>query len=67
MLIPKVVGFFKMNSAKEINLLQNSPGRRVWHRNYYEHIIRNERELENIRNYIIRNPEKYFKKDQLNF
>ena len=27
-----------------------------WQRNYYEHIIRDERSLENIRNYIIQNP-----------
>jgi len=28
----------------------------VWQRNYYEHIIRNETELNNIRQYIINNP-----------
>lgn len=30
-----------------------------WQRNYYEHIIRDERSLENIRNYIIQNPKKW--------
>ena len=29
-----------------------------WQRNYYEHIIRNEEELNEIRKYIITNPEK---------
>jgi putative transposase len=29
---------------------------RLWQRNYYEHIIRNEDELNKIREYIIRNP-----------
>jgi REP element-mobilizing transposase RayT len=29
---------------------------KIWQRNYYEHIIRNERSLENIRNYICNNP-----------
>lgn len=29
---------------------------RFWQRNYYEHIIRNERELQAIRRYILRNP-----------
>ena len=42
MLIPKVVGYFKMNSSKQINTIRNSTGIPVWQRNYYEHIIRNE-------------------------
>ena len=28
----------------------------IWQRNYYEHIIRNNRELSNIRGYIHNNP-----------
>ena len=28
----------------------------IWQRNYYDHIIRNDRELENIRWYIRNNP-----------
>jgi len=34
---------------------QPFPGR-LWQRNYYEHIIRNERALQRIREYIINNP-----------
>ena len=30
--------------------------RRFWQRNYYEHIIRNENELNKIRKYIVENP-----------
>ena len=45
MLIPKVVGYFKMNSSKQINTIRNSTGIPVWQRNYYEHIIRNEDKL----------------------
>ncbi len=33
--------------------------RDVWQRNYYEHIIRNENELNRIREYIINNPKKW--------
>lgn len=29
---------------------------KLWHRNYYEHIIKNENEYENIYNYITNNP-----------
>jgi hypothetical protein len=28
----------------------------IWQRNYYEHIVRNDRELNNIRWYILNNP-----------
>ena len=31
----------------------------VWQRNYYEHIIRNERELNRIREYIEQNPARW--------
>jgi REP element-mobilizing transposase RayT len=31
-------------------------GRRVWQRNYYEHIIRDESELTRVRRYIDENP-----------
>jgi putative transposase len=56
MTLPKVIGRFKMVSAKKINELRNSPGERVWQRNYYEHVIRDENELCKIRRYIINNP-----------
>ncbi len=32
---------------------------RVWHRNYFEHIIRNEHDLNRIREYIVHNPLKW--------
>lgn len=35
----------KAVSARRINALRGSPGARVWQRNYYEHVIRNDREL----------------------
>jgi len=60
MLLPKIVGRFKMNSAKQINQMRNTPGISVWQRNYYEHIIRDEKSLENIRKYIINNPEQWY-------
>jgi len=39
--------------------------KRIWQRNFYEHIIRNERELYMIRQYIIDNP-KNWEKDRNN-
>jgi len=60
MLLPKIIGRFKMNAAKQINQIRNTPGIPVWQRNYYEHIIRNEESLNNIRNYIVNNPSKWY-------
>jgi len=56
MLLPKIIGRFKMNAAKQINQIRQTPGIPVWQRNYYEHIIRNDNELNKIREYIINNP-----------
>ncbi len=33
--------------------------RKLWQRNYYEHIIRNERSYDNIANYILSNPQRW--------
>jgi REP element-mobilizing transposase RayT len=59
MLLPKIVGYFKMNTAKQINRARGTPGIAAWERNYHEHIVRNERDLERIRAYIIGNPAKW--------
>jgi hypothetical protein len=53
-----------MTSAKEINILQQTPGMPVWQRNDYKHIIRNEKDLNNIRDYIINNPIKWATDDE---
>ena len=56
MLLPKIIGYIKMNTAKQINQLRNAHGVPVWQRNYYEHVIRNEESLNIIRQYIAENP-----------
>lgn len=50
-----VIGF-KSSSTQRINLLRDSLGEPVWQRNYYERIIRNGKELNQIREYIFKNP-----------
>jgi len=45
-----------MNIAKQINILRATPGIPLWQRNYYEHIIRTEDELNRIREYLQSNP-----------
>ncbi|HEY42772.1 MAG TPA: hypothetical protein G4O11_02200 [Anaerolineae bacterium] len=56
MLLPKVIGYFKMNTSKQINLSRGVPGKRVWQRNYFERVIRNDDELSSLRQYIYNNP-----------
>jgi REP element-mobilizing transposase RayT len=51
-----LVGAFKTVSTKQINLLRHTEGIPIWQRNYYEHIIRDQEDMEGIWNYIESNP-----------
>ncbi|NWJ48609.1 MAG: transposase [Chloroflexi bacterium] len=51
-----IVGVLKTVSTKKINLIRNSPVTPIWQRNYYEHIVRNDNDLDRIREYIANNP-----------
>jgi REP element-mobilizing transposase RayT len=51
-----IVGNYKSITTRRINKMRHTPGERVWQRNYYERIIRNDRELDAIRQYIANNP-----------
>ena len=50
---------FKSSITKIVNQIRNTPGYPVWQRNYYEHVIRNEDDLNRVRQYIIDNPMKW--------
>jgi len=54
-----IIRGFKSSSTKKINIKRNTPGQVVWQRNYFEKIIRNEKELFYIRKYIEQNPLKW--------
>ena len=56
MMIPLVVGYFKMNTAKQINIIRKTPGNPVWQRNYYYKIIESDEEFDAIEEYILTNP-----------
>ena len=51
-----IIRAFKSAVTRRINQMRGTPGARVWQRNYYEHIIRNDRALNAIRRYIAENP-----------
>jgi len=46
---------YKSVSTRQINRMNKAKGNVIWQRNYYEHIIRNEEALNNIREYIVNN------------
>lgn len=51
-----IVRGYKSAVTYQINALQDSRGTHVWHRNYFEHVVRNQTELEAIVSYIQMNP-----------
>jgi putative transposase len=60
--IGDMVGAYKSlvaNGCLEIYKSKNEMMGKLWQRNYYEHIIRNEQAYQNISNYIINNPVKW--------
>ncbi|MEZ5452556.1 MAG: transposase, partial [Thiothrix sp.] len=60
----QLIGAFKTVSTKQVNVLRDTPGLPFWQRNYWEHIIRNDQSLQQIREYIANNPQTWIN-DQL--
>ena len=54
-----IVRSFKSAVTKRINELRKDNSKLIWQRNFYEHILRNEKELFFIRTYIENNPLKW--------
>lgn len=54
-----IVRGFKSSVTKKIRELSGNSELRIWQRNYYEHIIRNDNDLRRIRTYIQNNPLKW--------
>ena len=52
----RIIRAFKSLSAMAANRLLHRAGRPLWQRNYYEHIIRGGRDLDDLREYIQQNP-----------
>jgi putative transposase len=53
----EIMRAFKSFSARRINQMRNMHGVAVWQRTYYDHIIRNEKDLHNTWEYIQTNPQ----------
>lgn len=59
-----VVGQFKAASTRRINLFRGTPSHPVWHRNYYERVIRNETEFAKLYDYVVTNPMRWLARRQ---
>ena len=54
-----IVGSYKSATSRRINELRHSRGVPVWQRNYYDHVIRDAKALNHIRQYIAENPARW--------
>lgn len=54
--LPEIIRGFKTFSSRRINEMRRTPGVKLWQRNYYERIIRDENEWNRIREYVVGNP-----------
>ncbi|HOY65380.1 MAG TPA: transposase [Candidatus Ozemobacteraceae bacterium] len=55
----RLIGAFKTVSSKRLNSQVDSPNGQIWQRDYYDHIIRDENSLSQLRLYIENNPLKW--------
>ncbi|MCX7789727.1 MAG: hypothetical protein N2378_03730 [Chloroflexaceae bacterium] len=57
--LPVIVRAFKSAATREVNAMRGTPRATLWQGRYYEHIIRDEADLNRIRRYIASNPARW--------
>lgn len=57
--VPSVISHFKAQVTRRVRNMLGQPASKVWHRSYYETIIRDEQHLANIHRYIQNNPSRW--------
>ncbi len=62
--VPTIVRSFKAAVSYRINLVRGNHDRPVWQRNYYEHVIRGEKDWDHIHRYIESNPAMWAQDDE---
>ncbi|MBR3978427.1 MAG: transposase [Oscillospiraceae bacterium] len=53
-----VIGWYKYQTTKLINLRMNTPGVKHFQRSYYDHVVRNQQDYNEVWEYIENNPQK---------
>jgi REP element-mobilizing transposase RayT len=51
-----IVGLFKSECTKQIRRSLDDPNIKIWQRNFWEHVVRDDKSLDKIRGYITTNP-----------
>ena len=54
-----VIGWYKYNVTKQVNLLYKKQGEKLFQRSYYDHVIRNQWDYDAAWQYIENNPKKW--------
>lgn len=57
--LPDIVGRLKSYTDRQYRLLGTPFGPKLWQRSYYDHVIRGEYDVQNARQYILNNPQKW--------
>ncbi len=54
-----IIAYYKYETTKLVNHIRNGKTSPLWQRDYYEHIVRHDDDLNDIREYITYNPLKW--------
>jgi REP element-mobilizing transposase RayT len=54
-----IVGAFKSQAARRVNGRRSTPGAPFWQRGFYDHVARDEDDLERCRTYVFENPARW--------
>lgn len=57
--IGNIIGWYKYQVTKQYNLSQHTTGQKVFQRSYYDHVIRNQQDYDEVWNYIENNPQNW--------
>jgi len=55
----RLIGAFKTVSTRRVNDIRSTPSTKLWQRNYYEHVVRDDLSLRRMRGYIAGNPSRW--------
>ena len=55
-----IIGWYKYQLTKQVNAQVGTQGQRLLQRSYYDHVIRNQRDYDEIWEYIENNPKKWW-------
>lgn len=61
-----ILAWFKYQTTKEINLQRNTAGKKFWQRAFFDHVVRNNQDFEEVWHYIDTNPQRWIEKHNKN-